>query len=1173
MSISEMMRRARFVVLVLILFTVSSAFAQFSASLSGTVEDPSGAVVAGASVTLTYNATQEQKVFTTGGSGFYRFNGLAPGRYTLVIVAPGFETNTIDLLEVVAESARGLDVTLKVGKATQNVNVNASAIPDLQTGDANVQATIDSEAVERLPSFGADPYELLRTAPGITGDSARSSSGLAVFLPNGAGPGQSNSGIYQTENQIQISAQGLPVADNNYLLDGVSVNSLGQGGAAVVTPNVDSVSQITVVSGSFSAEDGRNSGAQIKTISKSGANSIHGSARFQYDEPGLNAYNGFTGPAGQMPQRVDNKQRYYGGSLGGPIIKDKLFWFISGEAFRQNQNSFESQYVETPQYVALVNAERPGNIASTIVNELGLPRVTQVLNQSCTSPANIGTPCQVVNGGIDLGSPYGMEGQYVPLALAQQGSGLDGIPDVQYAEIAYPTRLRARQYNARVDYNLTHKDLVAASFFYTKLDNDNASSTSQSLPGDDLPFKPENLAATLIFIHTFSANTQNDIRANFTRLYDNGIADAASKTNFGIPYVNVQNMNFDSVNDIQYGVQAASTTPSILTENQYEVRDTVTHIWGSHTIRAGFEFRPEQDYSNLAGNDRPTYAFAGIWNFMNDTPIFESVTANPLTGGPGQTQRYLRDHYIGAFAQHDWKAASNLQFNVGLRWEYFEPVHNTFPVNQPVLSTATPGAELTGAILTLHNHFYNSESHDFSPKIAFAWQPKSDPNMVVRGGFGMAYNRLPDALFDPSTEDGPGIANFNLCCGTAPGDFGSPYAGGTILYALGTSNSPFSYPANPALAVGVNPTTGVPNGQSIEVYGSQPNIHTPYTYLYSLEVQREIGHDFVFSIGYQGNESFHQPRLVNQLFIYPNQPSPNFYAYYQVQTDSIGNYNGLNVQLNRRFNRGLTLSSVYTWSKAMDEISNGYGANAAGNQSYPTVNHWNYGPADYDVNSRFVASALWDIPAYHPSNPGWKLLTGGWQLNGIFTAHTGFPFTPVTYTINGLPTTTNNRQISPVRPATYDQSLNFNTCGNDRLANGSDVPFRLTAAQSTAYFGYPGLAGSALNNFDIDPKTGKPIPFGTNPYAGIPPQIGRNAFRGPCYQDIDISAAKQFSFSALGHEPLLRFQCNAYNALNHTNLTPFGYASPSTLIESSNFGIAQTADAGRVIEFLIRLQF
>ncbi len=249
----------------------------------------------------------------------------------------------------------------------ETVTVNANDVSALQSADASIGSTISSEAIQRLPIVGGNPYELLRTAPGITGDGARAGNGNAVYLPNGGGPGGSSRGIFQTENQTQISANGQPVAFNTYSVDGVSVDSLTHGGAAVVTPNQEAIGQITLLSTSYDAADGRNSGAQIKVVTKSGTNDLHGSLYFLYDEPGLNAFAKYGGPDKQKPLRVETKQRSYNASLGGPIIKDKLFGFASFAGFGLGANSTVSQYVETAQYRSQVIAARPGSIATTIL--------------------------------------------------------------------------------------------------------------------------------------------------------------------------------------------------------------------------------------------------------------------------------------------------------------------------------------------------------------------------------------------------------------------------------------------------------------------------------------------------------------------------------------------------------------------------------------------------------------------------------------------------------------------------------------------------------------------------------------------------------------------------------------------------------------------------------------
>jgi hypothetical protein len=465
------------------------ARAQFGSSLSGTVTDGSGGAIPGAIATLTDEATQQSVTRTSSSAGVFQFPSIGAGKYDLTVTAKGFKTATFHAIVLTQDTPRNFNVALSVGGDTQSVTVDASDTVALQNSDASVSTVLSDEQLQKVPTYGRDPYNLLRTAPGITGDGARGGNGNAVFLPNSVGPGGSNFGIAQAENTVQISAAGQRITDNNFLLDGVSVNSLGYGGAAVVTPNIEAIGSINVTSTSFSAEDGRNTGAQIRTVTKSGTNKIHGGVNFQYDEPGLNAYNKYGGPSGQLPVRVQTKNRDVAASIGGPFIKDKLFGFFSFEHFNLTNQSYTSQYVDTPQYRALIHSVRAGSIADQIVNAPNTaPRIRTVLNQSCTTPQNLGTPCQVVTGGIDIGSPFGMRGQYVPLAQAQSGGGLDGIPDVEYVQTDAPGAATGRQFNGRVDYYFTPKDQIAATYYYTKLFN--ATQGAQTRPNQDVLFNP-----------------------------------------------------------------------------------------------------------------------------------------------------------------------------------------------------------------------------------------------------------------------------------------------------------------------------------------------------------------------------------------------------------------------------------------------------------------------------------------------------------------------------------------------------------------------------------------------------------------------------------------------------------------------------------------------------------
>jgi hypothetical protein len=306
----------------LLLSAMITAQAQFRAGVQGTVSDSSGALVPDAKVVLKDTETGKTQETTTSNEGFYRILGLAPGKYELTVEKAGYKKSVAQTLMVRAEVVQGVDVILEIGDITAIVTVaDEAAAQQLETENANVNKGITTTEVRRLPQVGRDPYELLRLTPGIFGDAGRNPNGGATGLPNSPGPGGSNISIFQAENQPQISANGQRISANNYQIDGVSVNSLSHGGAAVVTPNQESVKEIQVSSSTYSAEDGRNSGAQIKVVSQNGTNDFHGSAFLKYNSPKLNAFNKYPNDFGRgRTERVERLFRQFGGSVGGPLF-------------------------------------------------------------------------------------------------------------------------------------------------------------------------------------------------------------------------------------------------------------------------------------------------------------------------------------------------------------------------------------------------------------------------------------------------------------------------------------------------------------------------------------------------------------------------------------------------------------------------------------------------------------------------------------------------------------------------------------------------------------------------------------------------------------------------------------------------------------------------------------
>ncbi|MBV8818793.1 MAG: TonB-dependent receptor, partial [Acidobacteriaceae bacterium] len=779
--------------------------AQFRAGIQGTVSDSSGAVIPGASVTLTSNETQKKQTTTSSGEGFYRFNGLAPGSYTVSASKQEFQTMSVENVRVTGDDIQGVNLTLQPGAMTQSVTVQGETTPALQTENANVDVQLTTQAVRDLPQIGRDPYNLLRLAPGVFGDSGRSAGGQSVALPNSNGPGGSNTSIFQTENQVPIVANGQRLSQNNFQIDGVSVNSLTWGGAAVLTPNQESIKSIRVSSSDYSAESGRNSGAQIDVISQNGTNQFHGSGVFKYDDPIFNAYNKFGGTNAPVV-RVNDYQRQFAASIGGPVVKNHLFFFFSYEGLRDNSTNYQTSYVETPQYRQQVLSLRPNSMLAKVFQNPGIaPRVVTYLNAPCPSGFAPGT-CQQVNGGLDIGSIGGTSGHYIDNGANPTGGGLDGVPDIAFAQIALPNRTSGNQYNGRMDYNLTTKDSLALSMYFTKLDTLSADAAGGARPLGDLANSPLNTAVTMTYNRILSATMLNEARFNLTRFASNQVT-AASSTNFGIPRLEVEALPLPD--RIRFGAPQSESTPAIFAQNQFEFRDNLRQVIGNHALSFGGQFRWEQDNNSLVGGARPDYSFQGLWNLANDTPVYEGINANPATGAPADAQRYFRDHDFGIFAQDDWKVRPGLTLNVGIRWEYFSPL-TELRGRLTNLQFASPYT-LVGAKLVSVGQLYNPDYKNFAPRLGFAWNPQKMNKLVVRGGFGMYYERIPDVLFANTRGNPPYFARYGICCGTVS----SPFAGGQILYALGSSSSIYSYPANPALAVGIDPATGGVLGRTV----------------------------------------------------------------------------------------------------------------------------------------------------------------------------------------------------------------------------------------------------------------------------------------------------------------------------------------------------------------------
>jgi len=1135
---------------------VFPAQAQFKASMQGTITDAKGGAVAGAKVTIVNQETGVGRDTVSAEEGFYRIALLPPGKYTVTVEATGFKKSVTKDVVVEAEQPRGFDVPLQVGAVQESVTVTAST-EALQTENANTAGTMSAQEIQRLPQVGRDPYELLRLTPGVFGDGAHAGNGNAVNLPNNSGPGGSISSIFQIENQVQVSANGQRTASNIFTIDGVSANSLGFGGAAVITPNQESIQEITILSNSYSAEDGRGSGAQVKVVSKSGTNHYHGSGFFKYQDPNWNAFNKFHAANGGVPSRVNNNFRQFGTSLGGPIYKEKFFFSFSYEGLRSNNVEISAPiWVETSQYRQLVANARPGSIAAKILTSPGVaPRIAKVLDATCGDAGiNNSAQCQVVSGGLDVGSPTGAQGQYVLIGNFT-GGGLDGIPDIQFVQLAQPSSTNGNQYNGRLDYYLG-RNQFAFSMYLTRANNLGTDFGGRSRPQGDIATQPQNQTEAFAWIRTLSPTLVNEFRVNFTRFAFNQVT-ANQNVNFGIPRIEIEGYSFDR---IRFGADRSETTPAVLVQNTFNFRDTLSKVIRTHALKFGFDLSAEQDNNNLLGGARPIYSNFRLWNFANDTPIFEGINADPRTGGPAAAQRYLRSKATAFFFQDDWKVKPNLTLNLGLRYEYYPPLSDT----KDQLSNLTFGSTgLVDSKVGLASRLIQPDRNNFGPRIGLAWSPsRFHETTVVRGGFGVAYNHTDDVLFANARGNPPAFARFNICCGTASTDFGSPFAGGTILYTLGSSSSATSYPINPALGFGIDPKNGGVCGdkactfdQAVEIYGGSPKFRNAYVYIYSFDVEHRLPWKLIATAGYQGSAGHKLIRLVNQNFL--QKPNPAFFAVFLPTSDVNSNYHALNMQMRRQFSGGLQFNFYYRYSKSIDQLSS-EGPGAQTNQTDPARPQNEHGPSDFDTKHYVSVFGLWDLPVFRTRADWIGRAFGGWQINGILSAHSGFPWTPVTGRLNSV-AITNADTINPTRPSALLTQPRSDT------SNGA---FVIPDAN------FPGI----VRNGNCDPTNGRPLQGA--PYFDIcdrgAPGVGRNSFRGPHYFGLDFSLVKKFSLPSvkfLGEGASLELRGNFFNAFNKLNLQPIGFGSDQARIENSRFGQSASGLAGRVMEFQARFSF
>jgi hypothetical protein len=1171
-STSSVLRRVWF--LAFVLFAVF-AHAQYRTSIQGVVTDSTGAVVSAANLTLTNPATGETQVRVSDAAGVFNFNALpAAARFQLVVEKDGFARKIIDNVDLVPDQPNALNVQLAVGGASTTVNVDASALPALDTETASINGVVTDNQVQHMPSFGRDVFQLIQLAPGVFGDGAQGSGGGAEPLPGMQGPGPTggSQGIFQTENGPAAVAAGQQYENNGISIDGISTTSAVWGGTTIITPSEDSVASVKVLANGYDAEGGRFSGAQIQVTSKSGTNSFHGSAFFTAHRPGLSAYQRYNGPGNKTVLRDTSFFDQFGGSLGGPILKNKIFAFFAWETVRSPaaQTNIGTQWAETPAFAALAPS---GSIAATYLSFPGNGVLNRGISPDSTCAnfgLNEGVNCRTIAGqGINVGTP--LDPSKFPLgtmdpkwiSATSPGTGGDGsggpenlgtVADLADYITASTSNYSKNQYNGRLDWDVTGKDRIGFAIYWVP----QSTTFNNGARGYDLFHHEQiNEAYSIIWNHTITPNFLNEFRANGAGWHWNEVA-SNPQSPVGLPVGNMDTIGGNNVALESFGPNVGS----ILDQWTYTLKDVATKIVGPHTIKFGGEQTRLFYLQECAGCGVPSYNFFNYWDFLNDAPHNEGGQFDPNTGFPTTVRQDDRQSFWGFFVQDDYKVRRNLTLNLGLRWSYFTPLRS----KEGNMFVAHPGSGsdyLTDLSVTRQSNAWTAQKNNFGPQIGFAWSPPMfHDKLVVRGGYGLNYNQE-EISISSGIVNNPGLA-------VSPSlSMSSPQATNPgIVYATGTNiHSLTSYPANPnakscfnSFGLPASCTTSGPVPSAVGVTVFPGTIPTMRVHHYSVDTQYAIGRNFVASLGYQGSISrnifFHEntnatPAAVGD----PLNPLIGGGDFWSVLGRA--NYNAMLAELKHNFSHQFMADAQFTWAKSLDTASSPYssGLPPFNLPFFPYNPEINYGRSDYNVGKAFKVFGMWQPVFFHGSRAWIEKLAGDWSLSGVFNLHTGFPWTPYVNVASG--SLYCGQCGYGALPAIYLGGAGTST-SNDAFKSGSNFA---NGAQS--YFAFPSY--TALTGA----TSGGPLP-----------QVGlqRNSFNGPGYKDLDLTLAKGFGLpnnKILGEGARLEFRMDAYNVFNNLNFNPTSISNNIGSPGSNNaqFGLMTAALGARVVTLGARFSF
>ena len=1069
----------RLVLAIVIAFSLAVAVnAQtFRGTINGTVTDPSGGFVPNAAVKATEIATGIDHTTTTSSEGAFAFQDVPLGLYKITVTATGFPAYTVDKVDVTAGQIYTLNVKLQLQQQTTTVEVSAAAIT-MDTTTATQNMTVTSEVVQDIPLNGRDFTQLVAIAPGYGGYSVGGFGSL-----NGTRPNQMNWQIDGVDN-------------NDFWHNIPAVNQGGVSGIAGVVLPIDSVEEFSAQT-QAGPESGRNAGGTVNLVVKSGGNDLHGSLYYYNRNEFYGSGSPFLAPGTKTP-RLRNEN--YGFSVGGPIFKNKTFYFVSYE--KQDFIIGLSGVATEPSNAWVAKGL---DLLKNPSGKYGTYTAVPASTLSCSGASASGC-----TGGL-LG-PTGLWPQSVIGGLSgQTGNFLSPSAEFGYS------------YNGvvKVDHQFNDKHHLYLRWFGGQGNQTAPTGGSPALGTassnlayyfEVAPIHVFNYSAVLNSTFTskltnqllFGANYFNQLFHDFNNSFvpaNIGLNLSPDALNHGKPIQGAPNIRIKGFE------QTGITDPKGRSDLTWHINDIVSYVTGAHQLRYGAEVRQahlnafyhrhstgtfkfdgtQGPWAGLTGCGavNPTAACAGI---DSTTLAMADYLAGDVSGSSvavGDPERWVIVNAYNLFFQDGWQATKRLNLTFGMRYEYFGPMHSEhsdISVFIPGTGFKTQGAGISS--------LWPPDRNNFAPRLGFAYQPTSKPDLVVRGGVGVFYDQI---NLNPFLDFRPPITASQGIQGNA---FGSH---GVDTFSRSAYNWGFDSPGQaqfggtsifgPLLTCS-DPNCAAPGDpQGLSAYSISQNFRTPYFYNYNLQIEKGLGNLAQFQIGYVGSEG-RKLNIVSN--INQNGTFTHFGNILQMNSTGTSNYNSLQAAFKLRAWHGLTSQLGYTWSHALDIISE-YRATILDDASSPKRD---YGNSDFDTRHLFTASFQYQVPNAQWATSAWsKRLVNGWEVSSLWNFHTGQPF---------------------------DETLSYlNLIGDPfKSGNGVTIDHKFSQANGGTLWVNP----TAF----CDPSVGDPACTGSS--FG---NISRNKYYGPGFADVDLSVHKNI---AITERVKIQLRAEIFNLFNRINL-------------------------------------